>query len=79
MKHISLLCLFADVTKQESIDKAKAYVASKVEGDGLNLLINNSGLIGRQGVEDVTREDMLKCYEVNAIGPLMMAQVLIYR
>ncbi|XP_060587073.1 C-signal-like [Ruditapes philippinarum] len=73
----SVTVLQIDVTKQESIDKAKAYVASKVEGDGLNLLINNSGLVGRQGVEDVTREDMLKCYEVNAIGPLMMAQAFL--
>ena len=70
-----LFCFFADVTKQETIEKVKSFVASKVEGDGLNLLIHNSGLVDRSNIEDVTREGMLKCYEVNAIGPLMVTQV----
>ncbi|XP_045164533.2 C-factor-like [Mercenaria mercenaria] len=66
-----------DVTKQETIEKAKSHVASIVEGEGLNLLINNSGIVNRQGIEDVTREEMRSCFEVNAIGPLMMAQAFL--
>ncbi|XP_053377696.1 C-factor-like [Mercenaria mercenaria] len=70
----SVKVLELDVTKQDSIEKAKLYVASIVEGEGLNLLINNSGIASDQDIEDVTREEMMRCYEVNAIGPLMMAQ-----
>ncbi|XP_060581227.1 uncharacterized protein LOC132737876, partial [Ruditapes philippinarum] len=66
-----------DVTKQETIEKAKSHVASIVGPEGLNLLINNSGLVNAQRIGDVTREDMAKCYEVNAIGPLMVAQTFL--
>ena len=67
-----------DVEDQATIDAAKSSVESKVESDGLNLLINNAGLLVRMGLEDVTRETMSKCYEINAIGPLMMAKVSLF-
>ncbi|XP_060581225.1 C-signal-like [Ruditapes philippinarum] len=73
----SVIIVELDVTKQESVEKAKSHVASIVGTKGLNLLINNSGLINSQRIGDVTREDMLKCYEVNAIGPLMVAQAFL--
>lgn len=67
--------LLADVDNQATIDSAKSTVEAKVESDGLNLLINNAGLLERANLEDVTREQMRRGYETNAIGPLMMAKV----
>ena len=64
-----------DVENQDSIEKAKDLVQSTVQDEGLNLLVNNAGILARVGLFDVTREDMRKHYEVNCIGPLMMAKV----
>lgn len=66
---------FTDVEDQTSIESAKSSVETKVESDGLNLLINNAAIVDRASFQDVTREAMRKCYEINAIGPLMVAQV----
>lgn len=66
---------FTDVVKQETIDKAKSLVESVVKDEGLNLLINNSGRLCREGLETATREEMRTHFEINAIGPLMMVQV----
>lgn len=66
-----------DVVKQETIDKAKTFVESRVKDEGLNLLINNSGRLCRGGIEEVTREEMALHYEVNAIGPLMVAKTFL--
>lgn len=48
-----------------------------MQSEGLNLLINNAGLFERTGLEDVTREEMRRCFEINATGPLMMAKVFV--
>lgn len=66
-----------DVGDQASVEKANLFVAATVEDDGLNLLINNAGVISRLGIADVSREEMRRNYEINAIGPLMMAKVSI--
>ncbi|XP_060587074.1 C-signal-like [Ruditapes philippinarum] len=63
-----------DVEKQDSVEKARDVVQSTVQDEGLNLLVNNAGILKRMGFHDVTREDMRKHYEVNCIGPLMMAK-----
>lgn len=70
------VCPFqTDVTDQDSVDLAKSFVEKKVQNEGLNLLINNAGVLDKSGFQEVTREAMRKSYEVNAIGPLMMVQV----
>ncbi|XP_045165172.2 C-factor-like [Mercenaria mercenaria] len=66
-----------DVVKQDTIEKAKLLVASIVENEGLNLLINNSGVYVPIGLVDVTREEMKRHYEVNAVGPLMVTQAFL--
>lgn len=73
---VMILFLFqTDVESQESVEKAKVLVESTVQDEGLNLLVNNAGILKRVGFHDVTREEMRKHYEVNTIGPMMMAQV----
>ncbi|XP_052283213.1 C-factor-like isoform X2 [Dreissena polymorpha] len=70
----SVHVLKLDVCDQSSIDNAKAFLESKVEGEGLNLLINNSAIISHADLYNATREDMAKVYETNAIGPLMVVK-----
>jgi len=54
------------------------WTASLLEGEGLNVLVNNAGVAQWQGFNDVTRENMLDCLESNCIAPLMMAKVWLW-
>ena len=62
-----------DVTDPASIETAKKEIESKLAGKGLNLLINNAGIITR-GLYDVTEEEMIKHFRTNCIGPLLIAR-----
>lgn len=50
------------------------WTASLLEGEGLNVLVNNAGVAQWQGFDEVTRENMLDCFESNCIAPLMLAK-----
>lgn len=51
------------------------WVTRHLDGDGLNVLVNNAGVAHWQGFNDITRELMLEDLETNAVAPLMMAKV----
>ena len=65
----------SEVTDQTSIDAARATVEDKLEGRGLNLLINNAAITKRLKLEEVTRAAMMEIYEVNCVAPLMITKV----
>lgn len=70
--------LVLDVTKPETF----ADFASKVEGivgdGGLQLLINNAGLLPQNRMLDsVTPEDMMLAFQTNCIGPLFLTRALL--
>ncbi|XP_052779209.1 C-factor-like [Mya arenaria] len=66
-----------DVQDQSTIDTAKTYVESKLEGQGLNLLINNAAVLHLKGFYDVTKQEMMDHFETNAVGPLIVSQTFI--
>ncbi|XP_052809194.1 C-factor-like [Mya arenaria] len=66
-----------DVTDDSIIGGARAYVESTVGADGLNLLINNAAVGVQKRLQEVTREEMRRHYEANAIGPLMVARAFL--
>jgi len=75
----SLTIVGMDVGNIESIRKSHAAVRSHV--DGLELLINNAGIYSVHGSEEpIARlgeldfEDALRVLQVNAVGPLIVAQ-----
>lgn len=45
-----------------------------VDGRGLDILINNAGIYPSRDV-DVTKEAAMRQFEVNAVGPLLVANV----
>ena len=48
----------------------------KLNGTGLNLLINNAGIYSpTASLETVDAEEMIRVYRTNAVGPMLMAQV----
>ncbi|XP_040569813.1 C-signal [Lepeophtheirus salmonis] len=74
-----LKVLELDVAKYE--DDYKDFVAQVSEelgSDGLNLLINNAGIIGEiQSLGDLTSEAMIETYKVNCIAPTILARALL--
>ena len=70
-----MLCLIPEATDQASIDAARVVVEEKLGGAGLNLLINNAGIMKVAGFKDVSADSMMEHYNVNCIGPLMVAKV----
>ena len=70
-----MLCLISEATDQASIDAARVLVEEKLGGAGLNLLINNAGIMKVAGFKDVNADSMMEHYNVNCIGPLMVAKV----
>ncbi|MEP2775193.1 MAG: SDR family oxidoreductase [Luteolibacter sp.] len=70
-----------DVTSDEDI----AAVSEALNGRKIDILINNAGYFGpklmnEEGVADitnVTRQEMIDCFNVNTIGPILVTQALL--
>ena len=65
-----------DVRDQASFPAVVDWTGSLLEGEGLNVLVNNAGMAIWEGFETITKDDMLNCLESNCIAPLMLAKVL---
>ena len=46
-----------------------------LDGEGLNLLLNNAGTIHTEDLSDVTAASMRSDFETNCLAPLMISQV----
>lgn len=66
-----------DVTDQQSIDAAYPVIEEKVGDLGLNLLINNAGMLKMQGLADVTTDVMIEHFRVNCLGALMVSKTFL--
>ncbi|XP_077165925.1 C-signal-like [Paroedura picta] len=77
VKHRGLTILPMDVTDQSSIQVAAAKVTEHLQGAGLNLLINNAGILRLNNVETETAEAMAEVYKTNVIGPMLVSQAFL--
>uniref|UniRef100_A0A8U7M8C1 Uncharacterized protein n=1 Tax=Corvus moneduloides TaxID=1196302 RepID=A0A8U7M8C1_CORMO len=66
-----------EVTNPASIKAAAAKVAEHLGGSGLNLLINNAGMVKPKTLDSETLEDMTETYTTNTAGPLLMGQAFL--
>lgn len=73
----SIAIVKLDTTEQSSIDAARAMVESRLEGSGLNLLINNAAILQRSPLDVVTAEMMVEHYRVNCAAPLMVTKAFL--
>jgi len=73
-KNVHLVDL--DVTNDRQIEEAVKLVSSKVGSEGLNLLINNAGVVISNGGEfpNIVRETVNRQFDVNSTSPLMLTQ-----
>lgn len=62
----------------DSFETVSNQVDEKLQGDGLNMLINNAGVLARDNIDDVTAESMMQVYKINTVGPLMLTKVKQY-
>ncbi|XP_066860607.1 C-signal-like isoform X2 [Anser cygnoides] len=73
-KHPNLVIIPLEVTEPASIKAAAASVGEHLKGSGLNLLINNAGMVVYKTLDAETQEDMSQVYATNTIGPLLLSQ-----
>ncbi|XP_068267298.1 C-signal-like [Nyctibius grandis] len=77
-KHPNLVLVKLDVANPSAITDAAKVVEGKLNGAGLNLLINNAGIYNpTASLETVDAEEMIRAYKTNAVGPMLMAQAFL--
>ncbi|NP_001305767.2 C-factor-like [Gallus gallus] len=76
-KHPNLVIVPLEVTDPASIKAAAASVGERLKGSGLNLLINNAGVLNANTLETETLKDMLHVYTTNTIAPLLLSQAFL--
>jgi len=76
-KNVHLVDL--DVANDRQIEQAVKLVSSVVGDDGLNLLINNAGVLISEGSKfpNINREIINRQFDVNATSPLLMTQAFL--
>ncbi|XP_018430259.1 PREDICTED: uncharacterized protein LOC108802912 [Nanorana parkeri] len=76
-KHSNLVIVRMDVTDKASIEEAYVVVEEALKGHGLNLLINNAGIVTYHMIDETTAEDMIRVYKTNTVGPMLVTQALV--
>ncbi|XP_070538164.1 C-signal-like [Ptychodera flava] len=71
----SVTVLKIDVEDKSTIENAALQVEQILDGSGLNLLINNAGvLFEEEKIEDVKEETLILTYKVNTVGPVLVTK-----
>ncbi|XP_039577291.1 C-factor-like isoform X1 [Passer montanus] len=76
-KHPNLVIIALEVADPASIKAAAAKVGEHLGGSGLNLLINNAGIVKPKTLDNETLQDMTETYTTNTVGPLLMGQAFL--
>ncbi|KAM7371759.1 hypothetical protein PAMP_008969 [Pampus punctatissimus] len=72
-KHPNIISVIRlDTTDLCSIKQSAQLVGSLVGTGGLNLLINNAGILGKGTLQDTSPEDMQSTFNTNVMGPMNM-------
>ncbi|NXV82420.1 GSFK dehydrogenase, partial [Atlantisia rogersi] len=67
-----------DVANPSAVTDASRIVEGKLNGAGLNLLINNAAIYTpTASLDTVDAEEMMRTYKTNAVGPMLMAQAFL--
>ncbi|XP_065423511.1 uncharacterized protein LOC135975652 isoform X4 [Chrysemys picta bellii] len=67
----------AEATDPTSIQAAAKKAEAHLGGSGLNLLINNAGVMPESTLESATAADMLAVYKINVVGPMLVTQAFL--
>ncbi|KAL0168098.1 hypothetical protein M9458_036320, partial [Cirrhinus mrigala] len=61
-------------TSPTSIAEASKLVEAKLEGKGLNLIINNAGVNIPGSLAETGKQEMVDVYTTNVVGPMLIAK-----
>ncbi|KAM4018724.1 C-signal-like [Anomaloglossus baeobatrachus] len=73
-KHSNIVLLPLDATNAESVKEAVVEVEKYLNGSGLNLLINNAGVMPRTSLDQVDGDEMIDTFNTNVVGSLQVSQ-----
>lgn len=76
-QYSNLHLIEVDLNNHERFGQVVSEVEEKLEGQGLNLLINNAGVMDRSTLDQVTAEGMIDVYNTNVVAPLMLTKALL--
>ncbi|XP_032086416.1 C-factor-like [Thamnophis elegans] len=77
-QHQEIVIIPLNITDPSSIKSAVKMVTERLNGTGLNLLINNAAIACLDSkLETQKPEDMAEVYQTNVIGPMMMSQAFL--
>ncbi|KAM4606806.1 C-signal-like, partial [Discoglossus pictus] len=76
-KHQNLRVVALDATEPASVRASFSEVQKHLDGQALDLLINNAGVLTRNTLETQTKEDMMEVYSVNVVGPMLVTQAFL--
>ncbi|XP_042293587.1 C-factor-like [Sceloporus undulatus] len=71
-KHQGVKIIQLNTTDLSSVKAAAATVTKQLKGTGLNLLVNNAGILDANSQD--TMENMCKIYETNVVGTMIVSQ-----
>ncbi|KAM5138875.1 C-signal-like [Mantella aurantiaca] len=73
-KHSNIVILKLDTTDHASMEACVKRVEKELAGRGLDILINNAGVMPPSTLQSVTAEQMSNVYNINTIGPMLASQ-----
>jgi len=77
-KHKNLHIITLEVTDYDSFPSVVKQVEDIVGAEGLNLLINNAGMIPpNRDLQSITPEAMLQGFEINCVAPLFLSRAFL--
>uniref|UniRef100_A0A8C8VPL1 C-factor-like n=1 Tax=Pelusios castaneus TaxID=367368 RepID=A0A8C8VPL1_9SAUR len=76
-RHPNLVIVVLEITDPASIKAAAVVVEEHLKGSGLNLLINNAGIVRQSTLETESLEGMSLVYTTNVTGPLLVTQAFL--
>ncbi|XP_078525640.1 C-signal-like [Lissotriton helveticus] len=77
-KHSNLKVIQLEATDPTSVNKAAKEVEAHLKGAGLNVLINNAGIMPPSTLETVDAEDLMHLYTTNVVGPLLVTKAFLH-
>ncbi|XP_073434526.1 C-signal-like [Dendrobates tinctorius] len=76
-KYPKVVVIKLETTDPKSINEAVKEVEKHLNGAGLNLLINNAGIMPDSTLESADSADFANVYNTNVIGPFLLAKALL--
>ncbi|XP_070809349.1 C-signal-like isoform X1 [Pituophis catenifer annectens] len=76
-EHPQIVIIALDTNDPCSVKDAAAKVTEHLKGAGLNLLVNNAGILKLSTIETETPENMSEVYKTNVIGPMIVSQAFL--